>query len=244
MALDASVVRRFHKVLVEEIRRGAPEYLKGPFTVAEIYQSLVPYRTHRDRIGVELNGDYEAALLRLLSGTDGFLELESDAARSRIQRELDSSNPNTGLYREFAAVQVRLNEDSVPEADDAPPEGSKAKTPSPESREPAGTPEASGAGTGSGKAPSTSVATRKDAPARNRTRGSGKPSPDSSAPRRARGTPPSECPDCDSSLPERDTLRFCPFCGTNVFIMPCEDCGEVLERDWGFCIACGTPTDG
>jgi hypothetical protein len=100
---------RFHRALVEEILRTRPAYLREPFTVAEIYQNLVPYRTHRDRIGVDMNGDYEDALLRLLAGEGEYLLLESEHARTEISDELSSPNPNTGLYREFAAVDVRLN---------------------------------------------------------------------------------------------------------------------------------------
>ncbi len=102
------VVQRFHQVLVEEINDKRPEYLDGPFTVAEIYQNLVPYGTHRVRMGIAMNGDYEDALLRLLAGEGGYLRLESEHALRDLRQELESSNPNTGLYREFAAVDVRL----------------------------------------------------------------------------------------------------------------------------------------
>ena len=98
-AQRSEALARFHRALVEEIARTRPAYLREPFTVAEIYQNLVPYRTHRDRIGVEMNGDYEDALLRLLAGEGDYLLLESDHARSEIAEELSSPNPNTGLYR-------------------------------------------------------------------------------------------------------------------------------------------------
>ena len=112
--LTSEVLSRFHRTLVEEIQAHRPEYLTRPFTVAEIYQDLVPYRTHRDRIGVEMNGDYEDALLRLLAGEGDYLRLESDHARRELQGELESSNPNTGLFREFAAADVRLNQARLP----------------------------------------------------------------------------------------------------------------------------------
>ena len=103
------VLERFHRALLEEIQTQCPEYLTGPFTVAEIYQNLVPYGSHRDRIGVEMNADYEDALLRLLAGEGGFLVLESAPALRDIRQELGTPNPNTGLYRDFAAVDVRLD---------------------------------------------------------------------------------------------------------------------------------------
>src|SRR5688500_13635440 len=93
------VLERFHRTLIEEIQTRRPEYLTSPFTVAEIYQNLVPYGSHRDRIGVSMNGDYEDALLRLLAGEGGFLILDSEPALRDLRQELRTPNPNTGLYR-------------------------------------------------------------------------------------------------------------------------------------------------
>jgi hypothetical protein len=113
MTVAEEVLESFHRVLVEEIRAKRPEYLTGPFTVAEIYQDLVPYPTHRDRIGVEMNGDYEDALIRMLAGEGGYLDLDSEHALRELRSELQTSNPNTGVYREFAAVDVRLNPERI-----------------------------------------------------------------------------------------------------------------------------------
>ena len=107
-------VERFHRVLVDEIQKQRPTYLDSSFTVAEIYQILVPYRSHRDALGVEMNGDYEDALLRLLAGAGELVVLESDDARSRILKELQSKTPNTGLFREFAGAGVHLNPEGLP----------------------------------------------------------------------------------------------------------------------------------
>ena len=109
------VLGRFHNVLVREIQTNNPDYLNGPFSVAEIYQNLVPYRTHREEIGVEMNADYEHALLQLLAGDGDYLTIESRTARQEIREELDSPNPNTGLYRDFAAADVLLNPEKVGE---------------------------------------------------------------------------------------------------------------------------------
>ena len=103
------ILDNFFSALLAEIRSRKPDYLRESFTVAEIYQNLVPYRTHRDTIGVEMNADYEDALLRLLAGEGDLLVLESDTARGEIAEELRSSNPNTLMYRDYAAAMVRLN---------------------------------------------------------------------------------------------------------------------------------------
>lgn len=203
---------RFHRVLVEEILRTRPLYLSEPFTVAEIYQNLVPYRTHRDRIGVEMNSDYEDTLLRLLAGEGEYLLLESDHARREIRDELGSPNLNTGLYREYAAADVRLNPIRVPRdfglpdptspddhlvSEDASPEGADL----PKSIEV----EASAA---------------------------------------ARGEPLTACLWCREPLPRRETLNYCPFCSADLHTVPCPNCGEELEVEWRFCVACRTEVGG
>lgn len=307
MRAKLSLVDRFFQVLVEEIRDNAPSYLDSSFTVAEIYQSLVPYRTHRDRIGAEMNGDYEDALLRLLAGEGEYLEMDSDTARERVRLELRSSNPNTGLYREFAAVRVRLNPEQIPDAPepeavvDGSPQtelgvdageddldlddlvgraldatekmekedegGDEALAPEPAARSAASqAPDGKKSSGPEKSAPATTAHDRllsdpvkasgsagRDAP-KSVAGGAAAAAADSSpgvasAPAKASAAGdalqdgPAACPECAADLPSRGNLRFCPFCGVNVFVAPCGACGEELERSWSFCIACGTHTE-
>ena len=114
MPQSEEVLERFIKTLVQEITDTRPEYLTTPFTVAEIYLNLVPYRSHRALIGVEMNGDYEEALLQMLSGEGDCLLVDSSVARQEMQRELAGPNPNTSLFHEFAAADVRLHPRRVP----------------------------------------------------------------------------------------------------------------------------------
>ena len=219
---ENQILERFHRALIEEIQTQRPEYLTGPFTVAEIYQNLVPYGSHRDRIGVSMNGDYEDALLRLLAGEGGYLVLESEPALRDLRAELGTPNPNTGLYREYAAVDVRLNQayldlvaasigdradlsrairmgEPISMADLAPSEAAfedMAIVP-----------------------PGVDVFQAR--------------APVVAAP--AAGA----CQWCRADLPTRDNLNFCPFCGTDLKVVPCNDCGEELEPEWRFCTACG-----
>lgn len=233
MNQEGDVLARLHRALVEEIRAKRPEYLEEPFTVAEIYQNLVPYGTHRDRLGIEMNGDYEDALLRMLAGEGGYLILESEAALRALQDEIEASNPNTGLYREYAAVDVRLDPAhllfSIP---GGTPRG-EAESPS----ESAADPEledmllvdflSPGKGESSLAPP--------DAP----SAGDGDAQAEAPAP-----AVPENCLWCRAVLPGSDRLRFCPFCGTDVRLVPCPSCGEEIEPGWRFCIACGTEVSG
>lgn len=221
MTVAEEVLGSFYQVLVEEIRAKRPEYLTSPFTVAEIYQDLVPYPTHRDRIGVEMNGDYEDALIRLLAGEGGYLILESEHALEQLRSELQSRNPNTGVYREYAAVDVRLNPQRMQS------DGSTGDT-------------STGSELGGAEEPDTAV---RDAAASEEDAGGSRSGvPGSVAATDAEEDVPNgeACRWCRAPLPARDNLNFCPYCGTDVHAVPCAGCGEQLEPEWRFCIACGT----
>lgn len=329
------VLERFHRALIEEIQTQRPEYLTQPFTVAEIYQNLVPYGSHRDRIGVEMNGDYEDALVRLLAGEGGYLILDSEPALESLRAELDGPSPNTGVYREYAAVDVRLNqayldlsaeamdelpdlyeeleaEDPVTMAELAPAEGNataddvgvippgvdifgdggpssmaegpavteaeeepeiemgvETGTEAPDVEEPGGAdredrapaagaaPDADdGAGAESGPMSVEGAASERrrpplapefvEPPEEVESDGaaeSGGPaeSVEPAEPGRRRGSEPGgTCLWCRGDLPERESLNFCPFCGTDVNLVPCPECGDEVQPQWLFCASCGT----
>ena len=226
---------RFFHALVEALRDRKPADLSAPFTVAEIYQDLVPYRTHRDVLGFEMNGDYEHALLRLLAGQEGYLQMESEHALREIQAELDGKNPDTSLYRDFAAVDVRIVPGMVPPAEPTD-DASSAEEADVEDAE-----ISSGADTA--PAPEELDALAADAaPAPDTSEGSttfvegAEPGTSRPAPG---GAGDGACPWCRSELPDREGLAFCPFCGENQELSPCRSCGAALEADWEFCISCG-----
>lgn len=247
------LLRRFHSTLVEEIRDNRPEDLHAPFTVAEIYQDLVPYRTHRERLGVEMNADYEEVLLRLLAGEGGYLRMDSEPAVRSIREELERVDPNTGIFREFAAVDVRL--DAFYDADDL---GRDAPGGSAEEGEERGEdgeemslgdalpPDAPGAeawepgsvGEEEGWSPPDEAEEAGDS----REAASTVATATAEAPEPA-ADPPGTCQWCREELPVRADLRFCPFCGTDVTLVPCGSCGAEIEPGWRFCVACGTEVD-
>jgi hypothetical protein len=187
--------------------------------------------------------------------------MESEAASKEMREELDSPNPNTGLYREFAAADVRLNLDKVdaellaaaaapgpgeveimaedrmedqiplesgdeagveaPGADEAPSEGADATDPEMEEELASG----------------QSVHQVSELEPRSPRREVGQPVKDVPT---EDDLPFENCPWCRESLPQRPGVRFCPFCGSNVRLVPCAACGEELELNWRFCVACGT----
>lgn len=266
----SEVLERFHRALIEEIQTQRPDYLTSPFTVAEIYQTLVPYGSHRDRIGVEMNGDYEDALVRLLAGEGGYLLLDSEPALRNLRKELELPNPNTGVYREFSAVDVRLNQayldlsmqamdelpDLVHELEAEDPVGMEdlapaavAMSPSDMGIVPPGVdifadPEEAVVGNGDANSAGQVEAVADDLSSRRRLAPEfvEDESPASEATHRpTRSTMSDEtCNWCRAGLPDRDDVNFCPYCGTDVLLVPCSSCGVEVEPEWRFCAACGT----
>ena len=103
---------RLFRRLVVNIRAEYPQYLTSPFPVAEVYQSVVPYRTNRNELGIEMHEDYENALTRLLAGERGYL-----VADPAMQQAL--GNGSKISYRNYAASLVEISADAVVKLDEA-----------------------------------------------------------------------------------------------------------------------------
>jgi RNA polymerase subunit RPABC4/transcription elongation factor Spt4 len=233
--MDA-VVSRLHHALVDAIRQNRPMQASQPISVAEIYQELVPYRNVRSLLGVEMNADYEYALLRLLAGEGGYARLEPAEAREALRLEIGSPNPNVSLYRKFAGCDVWLDLDAVPVA------------PPPVQSYPGGAQPAAG----------SPVEAEDGLPAFPTVRAPSARSPfvysqieeangrqEAAQEELARTWPEEDnvnsrtCGFCNEPLPQERAVNFCPFCGADQRNLPCASCGEVLESGWRFCPSCG-----
>lgn len=51
--------------------------------------------------------------------------------------------------------------------------------------------------------------------------------------------PAEACIHCRAQLPTNRAVNFCPSCGRNVTIIPCDGCGADMEPGWRFCVNCG-----
>jgi hypothetical protein len=247
-------LNRLHALLVDAIRQNRPDTPSRPITVAEIYQDLIPYRQVRSELGIELNADYEHALLRMLAGEGSYLRIDPPEAQEELARELESRNPNVGIFRRFAGCDVWVDLDRPPVAQRAAPAAAPipvtqatapARTHAPvppgktapgqDAQQPAraATAPLQGAAGAAAGAPQprqplpTSQATRPAAPA----------TPVAAA--AATEGKARVCGFCSGTLPVGRDVRFCPFCGADQRRRRCASCGEVLESDWRFCIACG-----
>ena len=223
--------RVFHR-LVSNIRHRHSEYLTLPFTVQELYETLIPYRHHRRELGIETNQDYEIAVTRLLSGERDYL-LADQAMRDKLKAEIESPHMDPGIFREFASSKVSLapealrriraltvasNDEPAPAA--APPEPAPAPPPvsatfNVASPSPAAAPSAPSAPSEAMKAAPAALSSMMGAAV------------------------PEGCRFCGGTLPEGRNVVYCPHCGNNLSISRCPACGSELEKGWKFCVTCG-----
>jgi hypothetical protein len=249
--------RVFHR-LVSNIRHRHPEYLTLPFTVQELYETLIPYRHHRRELGIETNQDYEIAVTRLLSGEREYL-MSDPVMRDKLEAELASPHFDTGAFREFAGAKVslapealrRIRTHTVPTAETgvtgaAASVSSTAPIADPRSPTTAAPPSfgttatvASGEAVSGSPAPGGQSATFPLAPAPSGTDVTETAPAPGEIPSMDNLSVPEGCPFCGGTLPEGRTVIYCPNCGNNLSVSRCPACGGELEKGWKFCVTCG-----
>ena len=253
-----ALVSKLHRALVDALVLSERHNLHEPVTVAEIYTDLIPYRSVR-MIGFAMNADYEHALMQLLAGDGGYARVEPVEVRDHLREELKSSNPNTGIYRHYAACDVVV---TLPEGMDFT-EGRTASEPTPhkdttaapavarvdtapfEENAPAAD---AGAVSAVGEAEEDLETAQRSAPANARPAtwvdriAAHESKPVVTSPEPAPAMKATQCIECDRELPAGRMARFCPFCGVDQTVRKCKSCKEKIETGWKFCIACGTPS--
>jgi hypothetical protein len=220
---------RLFRYLVNYLAASAPEKLKSPFQVSELYQTLIPYRRHRSELKFEAIEDYEMALLRLLGGERGYVTVDPVDAQEAIAAEAESVNPDTGAFRQFAAASVSLKKGAVAQVLDqqaayAPP---GYTTPEQEMLEELEEPE------------TEEVPPIPTLPETRQVPQHGPPAVTEPEPQLVFETVEASCPHCHTDLPAGRTVVYCPSCGRQVQEAKCPRCGDPLESGWQFCVTCG-----
>ena len=229
---------RLFSKLVANLAELDPSRLHRPFPIAELYESLVPYRTHRKFLGIESGEDYEMVLLRLLSGERGYANIEPADVRHKLAREAASVNPDTGLFRQFAGAKVHLDPDRVsgalgdttPAAEDEPGAGTEEPV---EAATPAAEPAVDAAAEAQALLPFVLDEEEEEAE-----------EPVVARPREIAARVSAPCAYCGGDLPVGRAVLFCPHCGQNVGVVHCPTCGAELDVGWRFCITCGQKVAG
>lgn len=259
---------RFFLHLVRTLRTSHPPLLSGAFDVAELYQTILPYRHHRRALGIETNQEYELTLLELLSGARGYLQVD-ERMRDALTQELATPNPDPARFRDFGSSQVMVAPGAADRIEATAAEGASGAATARAARPaqpPAAQPPA--AGTAAGAAPSAArpsvnapkapaqaaphAAPRAGGTAEVATVNHPSGMPRSPTPAGTAGrlsTPVHQrgvlahggdtCRYCSGELPAGRMVVFCPNCGQDLSIRNCPACGSELELGWRFCVSCG-----
>lgn len=231
---------RLFTKLVANLAELDPSRLHRPFPLSELYENLVPYRTHRSQLGLESGEDYEMVVLRLLSGERGYASVEPEEVHQALAREAASVNPDTGIFRRFGGARVHLDPDRVSDAlggaAPAEPEASAieevAEAAAPTSPS-VGAPETDAEEDAQAQLPFVLDEAEEEA--------------EEPVVARPREIPPhvsAPCAYCGGELPVGRAVLFCPHCGQNVGVVHCPTCGSELDVGWRFCITCGQKVSG
>lgn len=221
-----SDLETFHRLLVMQLAASAPARLRASLTVAEIRETLLPYRRFRGLLGLHMEEDYDALLLQLAAGDDGLAALDDATVLKLFQAERRSPNPDLLQLDVHAAATLTLGGAHVDRVLTARAAKDGAAVPEQVRAEMEEEPE-----TGivfelpSAAEPPIPIAPRTAAPAADAV------VVEAASP---------DCLFCGGALPSGRTVRFCPHCGQNQQSMRCAECGAEAELGWKHCVTCGS----
>lgn len=115
-------LQRFFHLLVRNLAANDPARLKRPLPLADIRDSIVPYRANRRALQLESSEDYELVLMQLCAGEGGFAITEPEDVQELFRSEVRSTNPDLGLLQLHENAVVSLRAGPVAEALNPTPE--------------------------------------------------------------------------------------------------------------------------
>jgi hypothetical protein len=222
---------RLFRQLVRNLAELDPARVHGPVEVSELYQRLIPYRTHRTHLGLDTHEDYEMVVLRLLAGERGYALVEPAEVREALAREVAAVNPDTGFFKRYGSAKVTFDPGHVRAALGGLPVGDHEQAPeSVLTLEPPSPLEVDAVGESAG-ADALEVGAGID----------GMPFAleEETSPSVSPRIGSAPCSFCGGALPVGRAVIFCPHCGQNVGVVHCPSCGAELDFGWRFCITCG-----
>jgi hypothetical protein len=109
MMVDShELLTRLGEVLIEKIGAQKSNGRNLHLTVQDIYYDLVPFYSYQKELGIDCIFDYERALLRLLAGQGGVVELESLAEKQKLEQHVNSYRIDPAILRDFLTAGVRV----------------------------------------------------------------------------------------------------------------------------------------
>jgi hypothetical protein len=108
LANPQEILDRFGKILARTLGSTNSGNGNSTTTVGDIYYELVPFQACQKELGFQSIMDYERALLRLLAGYGGVLEMESLADKQKLEQHVNSYRVDPFVLRDFFSSGVRV----------------------------------------------------------------------------------------------------------------------------------------
>ena len=214
---------RFAQRLVEQLG-ASREGVHRPVEVAELRDTVLPYRTHRRALGIESVEDYETVLLRLVSGERGYVKTVPAEAAERCRQELAESNPDLAVLDEVSGATVQITSMAAQISGD----GADART-----------------GGQADEADKPKAPLKAERPVKKQVHSAPSSAPpvpsELSASSVDSASSAVTCPHCQHSIPSGRQVVFCPWCGKRLIPFTCARCNTELDSGWKHCITCGAP---
>lgn len=201
-------------------------------TLEQLLEDVLGYAAVRRELGLAGKGEYDVAMLGLL--TDRSLLQVDPAVAAAAREELESPEPGLEFSKAFAEHLLRLRPGSMPPS---PESGPGTDTEEEEADEEAAV--------GDDAIVADEEVRRVEEPGPERIEPAG---PEAASPAEPEVRDPDEtgearCWACSGGMPAGEGMRYCPHCGTDQAARRCASCGERRERDWRFCPRCGRGLD-
>jgi hypothetical protein len=191
----------------------------GPISVTLLMEKILPYRTARRLLGIDVSEDYEALLLRLLAEEGRLVVVTPIGAADMARTTMASKLPDLGVLQLLRSATFMITDDTMARLDGVLPlpvtkEKEKDKQKDDTRRSPA-------------------IAAAAEPPAQ------------AAGPEKEPGGDPAAatgpaCWSCGEAVPGDREVKFCPFCGADQRQPKCASCGEAVERRWRHCVECGS----
>jgi predicted RNA-binding Zn-ribbon protein involved in translation (DUF1610 family) len=113
--------RLFNQIMLNLVATD-PARARRPLPLAEIRDSIVPYRANRRALQLESSEDYELALMRLCAGEGGLAFTEPEEAQEAFAAELKSPNPDLTIVQRHEKALVNFYPDAVARVTNSSPD--------------------------------------------------------------------------------------------------------------------------
>ena len=115
-------LERLFSQIVVNLAAMDPARLRRPLSVADIRDTIVPYRANRRTLQIESSEDYELALMRLCAGEGGLAHTDTHEAKAEFALELDSPNPDLAILQRHEKSTRTLDPGAVAKVLDVKPD--------------------------------------------------------------------------------------------------------------------------